>query len=109
MARGGLEHLGGARGRAPLLRRWSGACDGAFLLCSFWLAECHARAGRIDRAEHVFERAAGAANDLGLLAEEVDLATGRPLGNMPQAISHIGLVNAAQALTEARAGQRVRA
>ena len=86
-----------------LLRRWSGAEAGAFLLASFWLAECHARAGRIERAEAVFERAAGAANDLGLLAEEVDPATGEPLGNVPQAISHVGLVNAAQALTEARA------
>jgi GH15 family glucan-1,4-alpha-glucosidase len=90
-----------------LLRRWSGAEDGAFLLASFWLAECHARAGRIERAEAVFERAAGAANDLGLLAEEVDPATGDALGNVPQAISHVGLVNAAQALTEARAGASV--
>jgi GH15 family glucan-1,4-alpha-glucosidase len=86
-----------------LLRRWSGADDGAFLLASFWLAECHARAGRIERAHAVFERAAGAANDVGLLAEEVDPATGAPLGNVPQAISHIGLICAAQALTEAEA------
>lgn len=85
-----------------LVRRWTGAEDGAFLLASFWLSECHARAGRLERAEAVFERAAGAANDLGLLAEEVDAGTGEPLGNVPQAISHIGLVNAAQALTEAR-------
>jgi GH15 family glucan-1,4-alpha-glucosidase len=90
-----------------LLRRWSGAEDGAFLLASFWLAECHARAGRIERAEAGFERAAGAANDLGLLAEEVDPATGDALGNVPQAISHVGLVNAAQALTDARAGASV--
>ena len=55
----------------------------------------------------MFERAAGTANDLGLLAEEVDLATGRQLGNTPQAISHVGLVSAAQALTEARREQRV--
>ena len=87
-----------------LLQRWSGAEDGAFLLASFWLSECHARAGRLDRAQAVFERAAGAANDLGLLAEEVDAATGDPLGNVPQAISHIGLVNAAQALTETAQG-----
>jgi GH15 family glucan-1,4-alpha-glucosidase len=92
-----------------LLRRWTGAEDGAFLLASFWLSECHARAGRLDRAEVVFERAAGAANDLGLMAEEVDAGTGEPLGNMPQAISHVGLVNAAQALTEARERQAVRA
>lgn len=85
-----------------LLRRWTGARDGAFLLASFWLAECHARAGRVERAEHVFARAAAAANDVGLLAEEVDLATGEPLGNFPQAISHIGLISAAVAITQAR-------
>jgi GH15 family glucan-1,4-alpha-glucosidase len=87
-----------------LLRRWTGAEDGAFLPASFWLAECHAQAGRLDRAHEVFEQAAGAANDLGLLAEEVDLATGEPLGNMPQALSHVGLVNAAQTLTQAQRG-----
>jgi GH15 family glucan-1,4-alpha-glucosidase len=104
-----IEALESELGDDGLLQRWSGAEDGAFLLASFWLAECHARAGRIDRAEAVFERAAGAANDVGLLAEEVDPRTGEPLGNMPQAIAHIGLVNAAQALTEARERVAVRA
>jgi GH15 family glucan-1,4-alpha-glucosidase len=101
-----IERLEEELGDDGLLRRWTGADDGAFVLASFWLADCHAHAGRLERAEAVFERAAGAANDLGLLAEEVDVATGEPLGNMPQAIAHIGLVNAAQALTEAgeRAG-----
>ncbi|MEA2191645.1 MAG: hypothetical protein QOI73_1766 [Solirubrobacteraceae bacterium] len=94
-------------GEDGLLRRWSGAPDGAFLLASFWLSECHARAGRIDRAEAIFERAADTASDLGLLAEEVDPATGAALGNTPQAISHIGLVNAAAALTRARERQGV--
>jgi GH15 family glucan-1,4-alpha-glucosidase len=88
-----------------LIRRWTGAQDGAFLTASFWLAECHARAGRLARAHEVFEQAAGAANDLGLLAEEVDPASGEPLGNFPQAISHVGLVNAALALTEAESRQ----
>ena len=92
-------------GDGGLLRRWAGAEDGAFLTASFWLAECHARAGRTDRAHEVFEQAAGAANDLGLLAEEVDPASGAPLGNFPQAISHVGLVNAAVALTEADSRQ----
>jgi GH15 family glucan-1,4-alpha-glucosidase len=92
-----------------LIRRWSGAEDGAFLPASFWLAECHARAGRLERAHEVFAAAAGAATDLGLLAEEVDVATGAPLGNIPLAISHVALVNAAQELTRAeqRAGGRV--
>ncbi|MFL5846914.1 MAG: glycoside hydrolase family 15 protein [Solirubrobacteraceae bacterium] len=89
-------------GHDGLLRRWTGAEDGAFLLASFWLAECHARAGALDRADAVFARAAGAANDVGLLAEEVELASGEALGNTPQAISHVGLVTAAVAITEAR-------
>lgn len=89
-------------GQDGLLQRWSGASDGAFLLASFWLAECHARAGRLDRARSVFARAAGAANDLGLLAEEADLPTGAPLGNVPQAISHVGLVTAAVAIDQAQ-------
>lgn len=88
-----------------LIRRWTGAEDGPFLTASFWLAECHARAGRIDRAHEVFEQVAGTASDLGLLAEEVDPAGGGLLGNFPQAISHVGLVNAAPALTEAQSRQ----
>ncbi|MEJ7798026.1 MAG: glycoside hydrolase family 15 protein [Solirubrobacteraceae bacterium] len=102
-----LETIEAELGDDGLLRRWSGAPDGAFLLASFWLSECHARAGRVDRAQAIFERAAGAANDLGLLSEEVDPATGGALGNTPQAISHVGLVNAAQALTQARERQTV--
>ena len=90
------------------MRRWAEAEDGAFLPLSFWLAECHAQAGRLDRAHDIFAQAAGTANDLGLLAEEVDLATGEPLGNMPQALSHVGLVNAAQTLTQVRATRRAR-
>lgn len=89
-----------------LLLRWSGAQDGPFLLAAFWLAECHARAGRVERAEQVFARAAGCANDLGLLAEEVDRETRDPLGNFPQAISHVGLISAAVAITQAREGER---
>jgi GH15 family glucan-1,4-alpha-glucosidase len=104
-----IDTLESQLGDDGLLRRWTGAKDGAFVLASFWLSECHARAGRVDRAEAVFERAAATANDLGLLAEEVDLATNRQLGNIPQAISHVGLVSAAQALTEARSEQAVRA
>jgi alpha,alpha-trehalase len=69
--------------------------EGTFLLCTFWLAEALARANQVDRARAVFEREAAFVNDVGLLAEEVDPATGELLGNFPQAFSHIGLVNAA--------------
>jgi GH15 family glucan-1,4-alpha-glucosidase len=75
--------------------------EGTFLLCTFWLAQALALADRVERARNVFERAAAFANDLGLLAEEVDPQTGDLLGNFPQAFSHIGLVNAAWAISEA--------
>lgn len=75
--------------------------EGNFLLCTFWLAQALAMAGQVDRAREVFERAAGYANDVGLLAEEVDPETGDLLGNFPQAFSHIGLVNAAWAIASA--------
>ena len=75
--------------------------EGTFLLCTFWLAEALALAGELDRARATFEAAAGFANDVGLLSEEVDPRTGELLGNFPQAFSHIGLVNAAWAIAEA--------
>ena len=75
--------------------------EGTFLLCTFWLAEALALADQVDRARAVFERAAAFANDLGLLAEEVNRDTGELLGNFPQAFSHIGLVNAAWEISEA--------
>jgi GH15 family glucan-1,4-alpha-glucosidase len=75
--------------------------EGTFLLCTFWLAHALALAGEVEQARDTFERAAAYANDLGLLAEEVDPETGELLGNFPQAFSHIGLVNAAWAIHEA--------
>ncbi len=75
--------------------------EGTFLLCTFWLAQALALSGQVDRATRVFERAVAFANDVGLLAEEVDPETGAMLGNFPQAFSHIGLVNAAWAISEA--------
>ena len=82
--------------------------EGAFLLCTFWLAQALALADRPGRARQVFERAISYLNDLGLLAEEVDPATGELLGNFPQAFSHIGLVNAASAISEAEKRQTPR-
>jgi alpha,alpha-trehalase len=75
--------------------------EGTFLLCTFWLAQALALAGQVDRARAVFERAIAFVNDVGLLAEEVDAVSGELLGNFPQAFSHIGLVNAAWAISEA--------
>ncbi|MCS0603190.1 glycoside hydrolase family 15 protein [Streptomyces sp. LP11] len=72
--------------------------EGAFLACSFWLAQALHRIGRADEARQLFERLAGLANDVGLLAEEYDPDLGCQLGNYPQAFSHIALVNTALTL-----------
>jgi GH15 family glucan-1,4-alpha-glucosidase len=69
--------------------------EGAFLLCGFWLAEALAQAGEVERAEEVFVRHAESSNQLGLLSEEIDPASGALLGNFPQGFSHMGLINAA--------------
>ena len=76
--------------------------EGTFLLCTFWLAQAQALAGEIELARATFEQAIAYANDVGLLAEEVGPATGELLGNFPQAFSHIGLVNAAWAISQAQ-------
>jgi GH15 family glucan-1,4-alpha-glucosidase len=78
--------------------------EGTFVICSFWLVSCLAQAGELERAEALFEQLAGYANDLGLLAEEIDTANGEQLGNFPQAFSHIGLITAAWAIDMARDG-----
>ena len=75
--------------------------EGTFLLCTFWLAQARALAGQVDQATALFERAIAFVNDVDLLAEEVDPTTGELLGNFPQAFSHIGLVNAAWAISQA--------
>jgi alpha,alpha-trehalase len=82
-----------------------GGNEGSFLLCTFWLAQALAEAGQTARARTVFERAVAFVNDVGLLAEEVDPTSGELLGNFPQAFSHIGLVNAAWAISEAERRQ----
>jgi GH15 family glucan-1,4-alpha-glucosidase len=76
--------------------------EGTFVICSFWLVSCLAKAGEVERAERLFGQLAGYANDLGLLAEEIDTATGEQLGNFPQAFSHIGLITAANEIDKAR-------
>ncbi|MFI8179970.1 glycoside hydrolase family 15 protein [Actinacidiphila glaucinigra] len=73
--------------------------EGAFLACSFWLADALHRIGRTDEARSLFERLLGLRNDVGLLAEEWDPVERRQLGNFPQAFSHIGLVNTALTLS----------
>jgi GH15 family glucan-1,4-alpha-glucosidase len=73
--------------------------EGAFLACTFWFADALNGIGRRGRAIELFERLLSLRNDLGLLSEEYDTATGRQVGNTPQAYSHVGLVNTARHLS----------
>jgi GH15 family glucan-1,4-alpha-glucosidase len=76
--------------------------EGTFVICSCWLVSCLAQAGEIERAQQLFDQLVGYANDLGLLAEEIDTKNDEQLGNFPQAFSHVGLITAAHQLDQAR-------
>lgn len=88
-----------------LLKRFhkSGEQEGAFIACSFWLAECLARQDRYEEARQVFDRTLAAANDLGLFSEEYDTEADEPLGNFPQGLSHLAHISTALCLAGARA------
>jgi len=73
--------------------------EGAFLACSFWLADVYILQGRREEAERLFKRLVSLRNDVGLLSEEYDFRAGRLAGNFPQAFSHLSLVNTAFNLT----------
>lgn len=80
--------------------------EGAFLACSLWLADAHVLSGDLDKAQILFDRVVGIANDVGLLAEEYDSGARRQTGNFPQALTHIALVNTAHNLSAARQGSQ---
>jgi GH15 family glucan-1,4-alpha-glucosidase len=77
-----------------------GVNEGVFLPCSFWLADVFALQGRVVEAQELFERLLDLRNDVGLLSEEYDTAQERLLGNFPQALTHLALVNTAFTLSQ---------
>ncbi|MET9864293.1 glycoside hydrolase family 15 protein [Streptomyces smyrnaeus] len=89
---------GGADGAAENVDGLEGE-EGAFLACSFWLADDLAMIGRVDEARKLFEKLLALRNDVGLLAEEWDSARQRQVGNFPQAFSHVPLIDTALRLT----------
>ncbi len=89
------------RDAADNARGVGGPDEGSFTMCGFWLVEVYVMLGRSCEARALFERLLRMANDVGLFSEEFDVAASRAIGNVPQAFSHVGAINAALRLSSA--------
>lgn len=94
---GSIEAVAEELGRGPLVYRYSGAEkeEGAFVACTYWMVEALVHTGQPSRATALMDEAVRLVNDVGLLSEQIDPLTGEFLGNVPQGLSHLALINAA--------------